>query len=662
MGKFRKIPISLFGGLTVFGLLATACAGPSTRVLPHRERMEYWELMEDRPLLEEVNPFYIQEILGLLTASARPSGSRGETETARMLQQYLQDYGYDVKRQRFRLWNGTNSNDVTGTNVEAVRKAAAEDADILIIGTHHDTTKGSPGAAQSAAATAAWLETARLTAQLETDTEIRFVSFSGFEDGWLGSRYYVESMTEKERSRVIGIIQLDSCASLDFPELVLGTADGKETMLGNMLRQSFQAASGETLEYEMRMDSDAVSFLHGQIPAVCLTWKRSAYTAGTPLDFMETVDIERIVQTAKCVTELAAQIMSPDSPSMRAKSRFMNDIRDGAYAHQKEESFGFGISRRELEGRFRQNGILISAHEDEGHLMEGYQYPMKWFDVNQIILSNYYFIDNKLDSVTLDADGAGIEFEDMRERLESWYGLPDIEESGPNGAEYIWHNTLLKLSITLTQATDGYEVEMKPHHPSSTILARFDANGTLLEASDAYELRSRQVFDKLNRVIPAAFRDRISRITFYTDGLGEKTDYYVSEQGEEETVITEFFLDLNDFLNEQGQWYNETETEKRMLRLIGTWLEQQNPEEISSRFYKRFPKQKDTVITDIRPGETMEQTETLPDFAESFLYFVLSRNIDERPGAWRERIGFFYDNPEWISMRSELREHLELQD
>lgn len=660
-GTFRKFSILTVVILAVLGAFATACAGPSTRVLPRSERLEYWELMEEGPYLEEANPFYIQEILELLTASARPSGSRGETEAARMLQQYLQDYGYEVKRQRFRLWNGTNSNEVTGTNVEAVRRAESENADILIIGTHHDTTKGSSGAVQSAAGVAAWLETARLTAELETDTELRFVSFSGFENGWIGSRYYVDAMPEKERNRVIGVIQLDSCAAFDFPELVLGTADGKETMLGTMLRQSFQAVSGETLEYEMRTDSDAVSFVYGQIPAVCLTEKRTSYTTGTPLDFAEAVNVERIVQIVESMTELTAQVISPDSPSMRAKSRFINDMRDGAYV-QKKAPLGFGLSRRELEGEFRQEGILLSSHEDEGHLMEGYQYQMKWFDVDQIILSNYYFIDDKLDCVTLDADEAGIGFEDMQERLEVWYGLPHIEESGPNGAEYLWRDALLKLSVTLTQTTEGYDVEMKRHYPPTSVLAQFDVHGTLIEAAAEQEMRSRKAFDKLNSIIPAQLQDKISSITFFTDGLGERKAYLVQKQDEEETKIAELFLDLDDLLNEQAQWRNETEAEKQMLRLIGECLEMQNVDEMSSRFNQRFLKQTESVITDIRPGEKVEETEVLPDFAESFLYFVLSRNVGERPSAWTERINFFYDNPEWISMRNEIRTNLKLED
>ena len=56
----------------------TGCAGPSTKVLPQRQSGTMQEVPDEVPVVEEVNSFYLQESLGILSASPRPSGSRGE--------------------------------------------------------------------------------------------------------------------------------------------------------------------------------------------------------------------------------------------------------------------------------------------------------------------------------------------------------------------------------------------------------------------------------------------------------------------------------------------------------------------------------------------------------------------------------------------------------
>ncbi len=662
-GNFRKLQALTPVVCMVSGALMTGCAGPSTRVLPRENHGGYFEVLEESSLLEEANPFYIQETLGTLTASHRLSGSRGETEAARMLQQYLQDYGYEATRQRFRLWDGNLKNEVTGTNVVAVRKAHTEDADqadILIIGTHHDTADLSPGANNNASGVVTWLETARLVSRLPSDTELRFVSFSGFQDGWLGSRYYVESLSEEERDRVIGAIQLDAFGAVEFPELVLGTSNGRATVLGDLLRQSFWSVTGETLQYATRDNGDHMSFISGQIPAVTLTQKRDPYEMDTPLDLAGTVDAERLTRVTDCISNMVADVMSVETPSMLAKSRYMSNLYDHAYVHRKGQLLGFGVERGQLEPRMRQEGILISSTEaNDGRLMEGYQYQMKWFDVDQIILTNYYYADGRLESIMLDADGAGVDLEDMKERLHSWYGEPDLEGSGPNGVEYIWQDPILNLSVRLSEVSDGYEVEMQEYHSEQQILGEYQTDGTSLSEENHDETRVQIFFHKWKKLCPKALTDKIEKIIFYTDGIGETKGYIEAAASDSKQAV--LFLDLEDMLTEHGSWRDETETEKRILKLIGQILELVEEDGTAAAFRAEFSTETDEgAETDLRPGEEKSDHDSLPDFAESFMYYVLSGKTDDRPGDWSERIGFFDQWDDMRSYRREIREALKL--
>lgn len=652
----------------------TGCAGPSTRILPRDNSQSYWNSPEEIPVLEEANPFYLQETLEILTASERSAGSRGETETARRLQQMLSDYGYEVTRQRFRVWDGAGTNEATGTNVVAVRRSYAEDADILVIGTHHDTAPGSPGANDNAAGVAAWLETARLVSRLPSDTELRFVSFSGTEDGWLGSRYYVDSLSRKERERVIGVIQIDALGYAEFPQMVLGTRDGEATMLGNQLKKACWDVLGETLQYEIREDSDAMSFVNGQIPAVCLTQKRSGYEAGTPVDQADTVDIERVARLTDALTQTAAYVISTDTPSMLAKSRYMNRLRDSAYVQHRETLTGFGETREALEKKLHVQGTEVSSHESQdGKRIEGYQYQMKWFDVDQILLTNYYFVDGKLDSVTLDADSAGVDFADMKERLESWYGSPDQEEAVPDGIAYGWTDRMRRLHASLIPNADGFDVELTGIQPETLVYARLAPDGSLLQQyHDTWDSALGSAFShaellmkKIRSFLPEQPETRIDSIVLYTDGLGADQGHLeLVEEEEDAPIRTELWVDLEDALLPDGSWRDETATEKLLAYLYGEILEQTRAEvyaDFSDRFGSSDAETETEVQAGMRPGEKKLNDQELPDFAESFRYFVLAAEPDMEPNAWKERIGFFYEQPDACAYRNLVRERLGLQ-
>ncbi len=72
--------------LAVSGILE-GCAGPSTRVLP-RETREQPVQVEELPVLEEGNPFYLREELEILADSPRPAGSEGEKRAVRYIRQF----------------------------------------------------------------------------------------------------------------------------------------------------------------------------------------------------------------------------------------------------------------------------------------------------------------------------------------------------------------------------------------------------------------------------------------------------------------------------------------------------------------------------------------------------------------------------------------------
>ena len=66
----------------------------------------------------------------------------------------------------------------------------------VVVSSHYDSVVGAPGANDNAR-TGLVLELARAFQNVETDKEIRFITFGSEETGLLGSDYYVNSLSRK---------------------------------------------------------------------------------------------------------------------------------------------------------------------------------------------------------------------------------------------------------------------------------------------------------------------------------------------------------------------------------------------------------------------------------------------------------------------------------
>lgn len=101
-------------------------------------------------------------------------------------------------------------------NLVAERPGRKTPNKVLILGAHLDSTAGStwraepvaPGADDDASGTAALMQIAAAIAQLQPDVTIRFVHFTGEEQGLWGSTVYSD-VVAKEQIEVIGMFEMD---------------------------------------------------------------------------------------------------------------------------------------------------------------------------------------------------------------------------------------------------------------------------------------------------------------------------------------------------------------------------------------------------------------------------------------------------------------------
>ena len=102
----------------------------------------------------------------------------------------LEDLGYEVHSQSF------ESRDVTLQNLEVELTGDSAPEEIIILGAHYDSIRGTPGANDNASGVAAILEIARLLASDTYSRTVRLVAFANEEPPFfyseeMGSRVYV---------------------------------------------------------------------------------------------------------------------------------------------------------------------------------------------------------------------------------------------------------------------------------------------------------------------------------------------------------------------------------------------------------------------------------------------------------------------------------------
>lgn len=677
----RRMIRRLFPGAAVFSaLFLSGCMGPTTRVLPRVPEHQASGYVDTASSREEVNAFYLWETIEFLSGGSREPGSLGAEQSASYMKQLLIDYGYQTE--------------ISGGIVSAVRAADSQEADIVILFSDYGSQPGSPGASDNASGIAAFLETARLLADVEeSDTELRFVALPGSGSGQEAARAYTDSLTAEEKHRIIGAVQIGPLGYSASRTVVLGTEDGGKTFLGDQISAAAKAMTGSDYEYAVREGGSAAVFWRGEIAAVVLEQRDEAFERGTVLDRLEWIDVDQLVPVVNVLRRTLTELMDDSTPSMIAKSHHYNDLRDGAYIQQREAAIPFGEDRSVLEERTGQTGTPYSQNTtNDGRPMEAYRYPMKWFGVDQILMTDYYFVGGKLALVSLEADGAGVDTEDMKERISDVYGEPDAVSEGPGGTEYRWSVPFCRLNIAMIPNSDGYELEIR----------ELDTPRTEISPEDT---RADGLKELIWQILPPKEAEFIT-VSIYTDGIG-KTEYDLEpskelqdEDGggqdedrrqadgeadetadgqEEQSWI--LGIDLEDAVREDGSLRSRTETIRQILKLYGQILAQRDGGKLQAAFDARFgnPERQEedgasgaeagisgaeaaeTGISGAEDGSGAVLSEG-PDFAESFRWYVLVKDPKILTGTWGERIRFFENFEELAEYREWARNSLGLPE
>lgn len=172
-------------------------------------------------------------------------------------------------------------------NLVAELPGSVKPEQVLIIGSHVDSTAGrqyqaepvAPGADDDGSGTVALLELARCLVSMQRDHTIRFVHFTGEEQGLWGSYAYSDKV-KADKTDVIAMLQVDMIGYCSKPGNRVDIHDEMDrngshaltvSLVRNIARYSLQLNAVDTHNYAVKDRSDHAGFLDHKYKAVLIS-------------------------------------------------------------------------------------------------------------------------------------------------------------------------------------------------------------------------------------------------------------------------------------------------------------------------------------------------------------------------------------------------------
>lgn len=182
---------------------------------------------------------------------------------------------------RLRLDLRTTERRVTSQNVIADWPTADPQAKVVMVGAHLDSVAEGPGINDNASGVALVLELAKVLAAQGSSSQLRIGLWGAEELGLIGSRAWVDGLTDAERSRIAAYLNFDMVTSPNGVLGVYGTGGPRE-----LLRRVFsETLAVEPVDVELNGASDHAPFADkGIAVAGIFTGASEPGAGGAPAD------------------------------------------------------------------------------------------------------------------------------------------------------------------------------------------------------------------------------------------------------------------------------------------------------------------------------------------------------------------------------------------
>lgn len=261
--------------------------------------------VEDNELLNNITE---------LCKSPRRFDTDGEQRALNFLNDKMTEYGYQTRTQEFYVYEKTLNDMYSATPWQYFNKYSGEKNSIgkginliittanpdkqktLYITAHYDTTRDTNGIRDNCSGVAVVLELARQLQGIKLPINIEFVLFSGEEAGMQGSAYFVSQLTQEEKNRALGCINIDVVGEVGDNEVMLKTNSFQINVL-SLLMDEFHEFSHARSEA-----SDHFSFYMGGIPAIYFA-DENVKTKDNTNNPLEELDVEKLKELTRIICD-----------------------------------------------------------------------------------------------------------------------------------------------------------------------------------------------------------------------------------------------------------------------------------------------------------------------------------------------------------------------
>ena len=607
--------------------------------------------------------------LDALTAAHRPIGSRGEADAARHLQARFAEMGYTVTLQPC-----TDDQGRTGTNVIAVKPAASPGAEVFLLSAHHDTVPPAYGANDNASGVAALLRAAEALQDVETDTELRSISFTDEETGKNGSRAYTAALPAGEAGRIVGDVQFDMLGGLGSEGTLVCTVDGEPNWVSDLLQRH-----DPSLERRAETASDHASLQLAGVPSVLLMQDGRGYLYHSAADTADQLDLYAIAAAADTAVAAVREIASPETPSCRELARETHTT----YRQTRQNVIYFGSSLADTEAYIGAAGALTDTYEISGDgwtdVCTVYRYSMRWFGGETPMNTYYQYRNGFLERIELRPEETGYTAAEVRSLLEAMYGAPTSERDGAVS----WADAIYSKYLTLSSDAEGCLVTVSSYSEGITnVLASYPVTGGQAQITDPEDAA---VWAYLCSILPVEARQKIAEFNLFTDGTSNVLAYTspIQVDGRSDNTRFSISIDYYDVYDEHGTRRDWSKLTYTILHEYGhVLLEDETQVDLTvgesthdpagfvegsfrRDFYETFWQALgDTGVGDYETSPTHYVSRYganyfHEDIADTFAVFVLG-GAPEGDTVAEEKLRFFWDDPEMVALRAAIRQRLGL--
>jgi aminopeptidase YwaD len=164
-------------------------------------------------IMNQINrSLILNYLIPIVSYGPRLTGTYGCEKTAQYIYDQFKSLNLQIQQHNWTSFHtGHNLRNLkprilSSQNIEGILPGTDPDSEkIIIFNAHYDTTKFSPGADDDGSGTAAVLAAAYVLSQFSFNHTIRFVTFSGEEQGLYGSHAYAKKAYEKNEDIIVAL-------------------------------------------------------------------------------------------------------------------------------------------------------------------------------------------------------------------------------------------------------------------------------------------------------------------------------------------------------------------------------------------------------------------------------------------------------------------------